>query len=52
MLGHKITVFDRNNYNETRYEPGEDRQQQVASIDPNKIVSQHDQVSLTTRSPC
>lgn len=40
MLGHKITVFDRNDYDETDYEPSEDRQQQVASIDPNKIVSQ------------
>ena len=38
-LGHNVTVFDQQKYDETGYEPSNDCPERVASVDHNKIVS-------------
>lgn len=37
--GHNVTVFERNKYDENKYEPEDNEKVQAASVDLNKIVS-------------
>lgn len=36
--GHNVNVFERNHYDENKYEPGDNEMVQAASVDLNKIV--------------